>query len=297
MGNYDENGGGGSGISGRLIGAIIIALIALFMYWSHVQENPVTGERQHISMTPDQEIRLGLQSAPEMAHEMGGELSSDDPREEEVSYIGQYLVQHTVAAHSPWKFKFHVVNDPKTVNAFALPGGQVFITLGLLNKLQTEAQLAGVLGHEMGHVIERHTAQQMAKSQLGNMLVAAVATASYDPHSSSHYNPAVIAAVVNQMFQLKYSRHDESEADQWGVKLMSAAGFDPRAMIGLLKILKESVGSGGRMPQMFQTHPNPDLRIKQIGQYLQEHPPAAGLSEGRRLKNGVPISGSLQDEN
>lgn len=272
-----------NGFRGRIIGAIVIALIGFAFYMSQTQINPVTGEKQHISISTDQEIRLGLESAPEMAREMGGELSSTDPRTAEVQRIGALIVTHTDAATSPWKFKFHLLADTQTINAFALPGGQVFITLGLLNKLQTEAQLAGVLSHEIGHVLERHSAQQMAKSQLGQMFVVAAGTAASDPNNPGGFtNATMIAGVVNHMFQLRYSRHDESEADQWGLKLMTQTGFDPRAMIEVMEILKAS-GGKEHGPEIFQTHPNPDLRIQQIKAYLTEHPPSGDLSEGRNL--------------
>src|SRR5262249_13816463 len=144
------------------------------------------------------------------------------------------LVDNTVAHQSPWKFNFHLLADTHTINAFALPGGQIFITMGLLNELQTEAQLAGVLAHEMGHVIERHSAQQMSTSQLGQILTMAVGTAAGNQSNSAYQ----IAAVVNQAMQLKYSRGDELEADTWGLKLMATAGFDPRAMVDVMKVLK-----------------------------------------------------------
>lgn len=266
----------------RIIAGIVIALIGFGLYMSQTQVNPVTGKKQHVAISPDQEIRLGLESAPAMAREMGGEVSPNDPRTAEVQRIGTLIVNHTDASKSPWKFKFHLLADNQTINAFALPGGQVFITQGLLNKLQTEAQLAGVLSHEIGHVLERHSAQQMAKSQLGQMLVFATGTATSDPNTGSNTNAAMVAAVINHMFQLRYSRHDESEADQWGLKLMVQSGFDPRAMIEVMKILKASAG-GGHSPEIFQTHPNPDLRIEQIKAYLAEHPPSGNLSEGRNL--------------
>lgn len=278
---YNGQRPGGSGLKGRIIIALVIAAIGFIMYLSNSEINPVTGEKQHISLSPDQEIRLGLQSAPLMAQKMGGEVPESDPKAIEVQKIGNMIIQNTDIKKSPWKFKFHLLADQKTVNAFALPGGQIFITLGLLNKLQTEAQLAGVLSHEIGHVIERHTAQQMAKSQLGNVLVTAVATGATDPSNPSQ-TPAAIASLVNQMFQLRYSRADESEADQWGLKLMNQLGFDPRAMIEVMKILKASSGSGGG-PEMFQTHPNPDLRIAQIEEYLKKHPPGE-TKQGRDLK-------------
>lgn len=267
---------------GRLFIALIIAVIGILMYMSNTQENPVTGEKQHVSLTPDQEIHLGLESAPEMAREMGGEVPSSDPRSQEVNKIGNLLIQKTEASRSPWKFQFHLLQDPKTVNAFALPGGQIFITLGLYNALQNEAELAGVLGHEMGHVIQRHSAQQMAKNQLGQMLVVAVATGASDQQGHGQ-NAAMIAAMVNQMIQLKYSRADESEADSWGLQLMSKAGFDPYAMVQVMQVLKEASQGHGRGPDFIQSHPDPDLRIERIKEYLKTHPPLPGLSEGNAL--------------
>lgn len=286
MGMYDDRQqGGGGGFSGRFIIALIIAAVGLFMYWNQTQINPVTHQKQHVKMSPDQEIKLGLQSAPEMAREMGGEVPSSDSRSQEVSKVGLYILSTSIAKDSPWKFKFHLLADDKTINAFALPGGQIFITLGLYNKLQTEAELAGVLSHEMGHVIERHSSQQMAKSQLGDFLIAAVAVGSNQDHAN---NAAAVAAMVNHMFQLRYSRHDESEADLWGVKLMEQAGYNPQAMVQVLEILK--AGDRGHAPEMFLTHPNPDHRIQQIKEYLQKNPPKPGLKEGDSLEHSRGLS-------
>lgn len=266
----------------RLLGALFIAGIAFFMYMTNTQENPVTGVKQHVAMTPSEEVRLGIQSAPQMASEMGGELSTNDPKYIEVNKIGKQIVAQTEAHKGPWKFQFHVVADSKTINAFALPGGQVFITLGLLNDLQTEAQLAGVLSHEMGHVIQRHAAQQMAKGQLGQMLVVAATQVGSDNQQAN--GAAIIASVVNQMLQLRYSRHDELEADQWGLKLMAEAGYDPKAMLEVMAILKKASGSG-HTPEMLQTHPHPEARMEQINIYLEKNPPARNLTEGKRLKD------------
>lgn len=273
---YNQNRG--SGCSGRLMMAVIIALVGLFMYMNQTEVNPVTHQKQHVSLTPADEIKLGLESAPQMSREMGGEVPSSDPRAKIVQAMGQFLVDNTLAHKSPWKFQFHLLGDDKTVNAFALPGGQVFITLGLYDLLQTQAQLAGVLAHEMGHVIERHSAQQMATNQFGQILTVAVGTAASDQSAI----PYQVAAVVNQAMQMSYSREDELEADTWGLKLMEAVGFDPRAMIQVMNILKAASPEGHSM-EMFQTHPNPDLRIKQIEAYLKTNPPPAGLSEGKPL--------------
>lgn len=282
QGGYRDQPPPQRGINGRLIAALLMAMVAIMMYYGSSQENPITGERQHVSLTPGQEVRLGLESAPLMSRQMGGEVSANDPRYLEVQKIGNYIVDNTDAKKSPWKFKFHLLADTKTVNAFALPGGQIFITLGLYNKLKTEAQLAGVLSHEMGHVIQRHSAQQMAKSQLGGTLVTAVGVGTGDERGGT--TAAMLAAsVVNQMMQLRYSRHDESEADQWGLRLMSQVGFTPVAMIEVMKILKAAGGGGGGTLAIFQTHPDPDLRIEQINAYLKEHPPSPKLTEGKAL--------------
>lgn len=290
QGGYPPSSGGG-GFKARLLGALMIALVGLAMFYFRAEENPVTGERQHVSISPAEEVRLGLQSAPEMTRQMGGEVPLNDPRAAEVSRIGQYILSKNITKEIPWKFKFHLLADTKTINAFALPGGQIFITLGLLNKLQTEAQLAGVLSHEMGHVIERHSAQQMAKSDLGKYLATAVgAIASDDPNTAR--SATQVAFVVNQMIQLRYSRHDESQADTWGLKLMSQAGYTPLAMIEVLKILKEASGGGEGGIDFFKSHPNPDLRIEQVQAYLKEHPPASGLTEGKNLNEIFRESGS-----
>lgn len=282
MGIYDNDPrqqGGGRSFRTRLIIALAIAFMGWVMYMSQTEENPVTGVKQHVAISPDQEIRLGLESAPTMAHQMGGEVSNSDPRKGTVVALGNLLVENTLAKKSPWKFQFHLLADDETVNAFALPGGQIFITLGLYDKLQNEAQLAGVLGHEMGHVIERHTAEQMAKDRLGQSLVMAAGTAASQDNSRTPY---MIAAFVNQMVQLRYGRQDESEADEWGVKLMSQAGFDPKEMLVVMEVLKAS-GGGGHSPEIFQSHPNPDLRMVQIKEYLKAHPPAPNLSKGKAL--------------
>ncbi len=284
MGLFDTQGDGQRRSSPLIMAAIIIA-VGFFMYLSQTEKNPITGEKQHISLTPEQEIRLGLQAAPEMAAQMGGEIPASDPHAQEVQKIGNEIIAHSLAHKGPWHFQFHLLADSNTVNAFALPGGQIFITLGLLNRLQTEAQLAGVLAHEAGHVIQRHSAQQMAKGQLGQILVMATGVGASDPNNPSQAQQiAAVANIVNQITQLHYSRHDELEADQWGLRLMSEAGYDPKAMLEVMNILEQAV-PGGHQPEMLQTHPYPEHRIEHIKEYLEQHPQSKTLTEGRNLKD------------
>ena len=280
------------GINFRVILAILIGVGGLIAYVSKRSVNPVTGETQYVSMSPQQEIALGLQSAPQMASQMGGDTPLSDPRAEFVSEVGQHIVHDSDAGkpQSPYadNFQFHLLNDEQTINAFALPGGQIFITLGLYEKLQNEAQLAGVLGHETGHVINRHAAQHMAKSQLGGMLAAAVGVGASgaDQNGRSHgYSAAIIAQVVNNMAQLKFSRKDETEADTYGLKYMAQAGYDPQEMLGVMEILKQA-SAGGRQPEFLQTHPLPETRLTEIAAKLKEMYPngiPSNLTKGRPL--------------
>jgi predicted Zn-dependent protease len=205
-------------------------------------------------------------------------VPASDPDTQLVQRIGQYVHDHSTAAKSPYQYQFHLLNDRQTVNAFALPGGQVFITRGLLDKLSDTAMLAGVLGHETGHVVERHSAQQVEKQKLGQALVTATAVGSQNGGRNG-----AMAAMVNQLVQLHYSRDDESQADACGLQFMTEAGFDPRAMIDVMKVLQQISGSG-KTPEFMQTHPDPGNRIEAIQQWLDEHPDRAST-----LTRGEPI--------
>lgn len=279
MSYYYGNRSGGLPI--RWIIGAAIALIGVIAYWTSTQVNPVTHENQHVSLSPAQETALGEQSAPTMAAQMGGEMPADNPRTQEVQAIGDRVWRRSDAAKSPYMFHYHLLRDRKTINAFALPGGEVFITEGLLDRLKTEGELAGVLGHETGHVVERHVAQQMAKGQLGNMLVTATGVAASGNRHG--FSETMTAELVNKMTQLHYSREDESQADLCGLRYMTQAGYDPRAMLHVMQVLQQVTNEqGGRPPQMLQTHPYPEQRMQQIQAWIQ-----------KTFPNGVP--GNLAD--
>ncbi|MBS1989003.1 MAG: M48 family metalloprotease [Cyanobacteria bacterium SZAS LIN-2] len=251
----------GPRISLRIIFALIVAAFSLFAYFSHSTYNPVTNQKQHVDMTPEQETALGLQSAPEMANEYGG--PAHDPQgQAEVDRIGSELVSKTDAGKTPYHYQFHLLADPRTVNAFALPGGQIFITEGLFKHLDTDGELAGVLAHEVGHVVARHSAQQLAKQNLTQGLTGAAVIAAYDPNDRNSRYKADMAILIGQVVGLKFGRNDELEADKLGVRFASDAGYDPRAMIKVMEILDQVAKS--RTPEFFSTHPNPEHRIEHI---------------------------------
>ena len=256
-------GGGRRGLSGRLIIGLIIAGFILFRYYSNQQVNPLTGEKQHVSISPEQEIQLGLQSAPQMAQKHGG-LHPDQRAQDFVDEVGQRLVDNTIVRQSEYQFDFHLLRDDKVVNAFALPGGQVFITAALFQKLDTEDQLAGVLGHEVGHVIHRHGAERIAKMELTQGLTGAAVVAAGD------YGTAQAAQMIGSLINMKYGRDQELESDDWGVRLMLEAGYDPIALIGVMDIL-EAASGGQRVPEFQSTHPSPENRRDKIREAIERY--------------------------
>ncbi len=260
----------------KFIIAILIAAVSLVTYWCNTEQNEFTGEEQHVDMTVEQEIALGLQAAPEMASQYGG-LHPDQEAAARIKEIGQQLVQSTDVSGTPYQFDFHLLADEQTVNAFALPGGQIFITAGLLRRLSTEGQVAGVLGHEIGHVVARHSAEQLAKAKLTQGLSGAAAIATYDPDNPASRTGAIAAAMVGKLLNMRYGREDELESDRLAVRLTGQTGYDPRAMIEVMRILGEASG-GASGPEFTQTHPNPGNRIAEIEQAIQEEYP-----------NGLPV--------
>ncbi len=230
--------------------------MAVGSYTCSTEYNPVTGEEQHLALAPHQEIALGLQAKPQMMAQHGG--PHPDPRlQEGVQRVGRKIVEESGAGATDWRFEFTLLSDPKVVNAFALPGGQVFLTAALLERLGTEGQLAGVLGHEIGHVVARHGAQQMAKQQLTEGITGAVIVA------SGATTEAKLAAMVGQLVNMSYGREDELQSDELGVRFMSEAGYDPRALIEVMRILEEASG-GGAPPEFMSTHPSTGNRVATI---------------------------------
>ena len=261
---------------GRVIIALVIAAISGIAYLTNTQVNPVTGEKQRVAMSPEQEVALGVQSAPQMAAQFGGPLP-ETAVQGYVKEIGRRLVAASAAKNSPYRFDFHVLRDPETINAFALPGGQIFITAALLKRLENEAQLAGVLGHEIGHVIGRHSAEHLAKAQLTQGLVSAAGIAGASDYSSGQA-AAMIANMVGSMVNMRFGRADELESDVLGVHYMVDAGYDPRALKDVMRILAES-RSGSPQPEFLSTHPDPGNRTQRIEQEI------AALFAGRGPAN------------
>jgi len=258
----------------RLILGLLFVGFGLLNYWLNVSPNPVTGEQQRVALSPEEEVILGRQGQQEVVSQSGG-LHPDSALQRYIDQIGQRVVQESQASESPYPFEFHVLNNPDLINAFALPGGQIFITTGLLNELDSEAQLAGVLGHEVGHVVARHGAEHLARRQLGAILVNAIGVAASDDLQTGR-QAAAIAQAINQLVNLRYGREDELESDRLGLQFMTAADYNPQGLVELMQIF-EAAQSAGRPPEFLSTHPNPENRVVRLQEIIQEAYP-----------NGVP---------
>lgn len=244
----------------RILIGVLIAGFGLVRYCSSMEENPYTGTTQAISMNPQEEIAIGLANAPKMIQEYGG-MYPDQQLQSYVDMVGQRLVESTVATETPYQYEFHLLSDPETINAFALPGGQIFITYALYSKLENEDQLAGVLGHEIGHVIGRHSSERIANTELWQTMAQGADVGVGAGNAVSQLGMTKL---------LTNGRGDELESDDLGVRFMIKAGYNPNEMIGVMQILKAAAGPS-RVPEFQSTHPDPDNRMDQIRESIRKY--------------------------
>ncbi len=243
------------------------------------QTNPVTGQSQFNLVTLDQDIAMGAEAAPQYLEAFGGQVDAPVVRQY-VSDIGQRMAALSHLPDLPWRF---YVVDSDVVNAFALPGGHVFVTRGLLEMFDNEAELAAVLGHEIGHVTYRHSAQQITSQTVLNvgLSVGASAAGAEGDELRQIYN--IGTQVGNMAFLLPYSRRHEMQSDQVGLRYMVQAGYDPRAMVTMLDKLARAAG-GARPPLFLSTHPYPEDRADEVRQIINEQ--YAGSVSGGTLRTG-----------
>ncbi len=244
----------------RIFIGLAIVAFAFIKKCNNTEQNEYTGRSQHITMSPDQEIAIGLQSAPEMAQQHGG-LYPDERLQAYVDQVGRKLVQNSIARETPYKYDFHLLADDRTINAFALPGGQCFITYALFKQLNEE-QLAGVLGHEIGHVIGRHSAERIASSEFWRTATMGATVGAGDIGN--------VVGSIGQNTLLKNGRGDELESDELGVLFMIQSGYNPNEMIEVMRILKAAAGPN-RVPEFQSTHPDPENRIEKIKEAIAKY--------------------------
>jgi predicted Zn-dependent protease len=219
--------------------------------------NPATGRRQLMLVSEAQEVAMGRAADQEVAGAYG--LYPDPEVQAYVDGLGQRLAATSERPDLPWSFK---VVDDAAVNAFALPGGFIYVTRGIMTHLSTEAELVAVLGHEIGHVTARHSASQMSKQQLamGGLVLGMVVKPELQRFGE------MVQQGLGLLF-LKFGRDAENEADELGLRYMTGEAYDPREMLevfGILDGVTRAEGGGARMPDWLSTHPSPGNRLARI---------------------------------
>jgi predicted Zn-dependent protease len=214
--------------------------------------NPATGKSEVMLVSEGQEIAMGKENDPAIVAQMG--LVQDEGLQRYVSGLGLALAKTSERPNLPWTFR--VLDDP-TVNAFAVPGGFIYVTRGILVHLNSEAELVTVLGHEVGHVTARHSASQMSKSQLANL--GLMAGMIIEPEFAEY---AQIASQGLSMLFLKFGRDDERESDALGLRYMRRTGHDPRQAPQVFTLLSRvsNASPSGRVPTWLSSHPDPEDR-------------------------------------
>jgi metalloendopeptidase OMA1, mitochondrial len=219
---------------------------------------PVTGRNQLILLPESQDADMGLQAYQQIKQEE--KVSSNAALNERVQTVGRRIA--AVSGHPEWDWQFTLFDNPEP-NAFALPGGKVGVYTGLFKVAQNDAQLAAVMGHEVGHAIARHGAERMSHGILAQLGGVAVGAATGSQAMVDLYSQAATLGVI-----LPYSRGQESEADEIGLMLMAEAGYDPREAIKLWQNFEAL--SGERPPEFLSTHPAEGTRIERLQELMPE---------------------------
>ncbi|MEM9291751.1 MAG: M48 family metalloprotease [Acidobacteriota bacterium] len=242
---------------------LLILLLPLLTSTVGCATNPATGRSQVMLLSEEQERALGEQAKTEMLALYG---EYDDPElQDYVRALGHDLAAKSERPDLAWEF--YLLDDP-LVNAFALPGGYVFITRGILSHLDNEAELAAILGHEVGHVVARHSANQISKQQLYSAGLL-IGTLMLDPEDRAW---GALASAGLQVAFLQFSRDDEREADLLGLRYIEKVGYDPRPMPDVFETLDRVSAAAGAQgpPTWLRTHPTGADRVSRLNGAIGE---------------------------
>jgi beta-barrel assembly-enhancing protease len=250
--------------------ALCLALLIAFPAWSAKSVvAPQLPDPGHPSMSRQKQEQLGLQTAAEVYKQMPV-LPDSSPVTQYVQRLGKKLVTVIPPQHS-WPYQFHVIQQTD-INAFALPGGPIFINIGTINAADSEAELAGVMSHEMSHVYMQHSAKQAPKQEWANILGALGGLLGGAAGDLAQMGIQFGAGTL----LMKYSRGDEAQADAVGAIIMYKAGYDPRAMAEFFQKIEKLSGNGG--PQFLSDHPNPGNRVEAVAKEIAHWPPEKYLA-------------------
>jgi len=246
-----------------------LVLSFAFCFAAGCATNPITGEEQLMFISEDQDVQIGREYAPEVEKQLGGRIR-DEALQNYVDTVGQRIVR--ISHRSNWQYHFTVVNH-SMVNAMALPGGYIFVTKGMLEKITTEAQLAALLAHETVHVVARHSAAAMSQQIGMSMLVQGLGVSGAMPNSEAAYR---LTQLTWQLIGLKYSRENEREADLYGMDYMVQAGYNPSGAVELMQMLQQQ--DQFKPVEFLSSHPSPENRILYLRSRAQtRYPNVANL--------------------
>lgn len=249
-------------------GMCCVALLSSALALSGCSTNPSTGREQLLLVSEDEVGTMGMQAAPELIKEYGGQIQSRAIRDY-VNEVGAKLARHVEPEYKDIKWEYFVL-DSDVINAFALPPGKVFMSRGLMAKLGSEAELAAVLGHEMGHITARHVSERLSQAMLVQGVAEGASAAVSGTEGAVGQLVPLVVGFGGQGYLLKFSRDQESEADSQGLKYMTKAGYDPRASLKVMQVLMGD-DEGGRPPEFFSTHPDPERRYNDLQNLIQSH--------------------------
>ncbi len=236
--------------------------LLLFLIITGCAVNPVTGEKEFSVVTEAQELAIGKQNYP-VTTQINNGIFQDELLQIYVDEVGGNLASFSHRPNLP--YEFNVVNS-STINAYALPGGKISITRGLLSKLKNEDQLAGILGHEIGHVAARHSASQMSRQVLSSVAEAGFEAflAAGDVKSRELYTMS--SSIAAGLLFLRYSRVQETQSDYLGLEYMARAGYNPTGYLEAMKTIQRSQKTEpSRIKAMFRSHPLTSERVERVG--------------------------------
>lgn len=268
----------------RLLAAVAVAGLA-----TACATNPVTGKQQLALVSEQQEIQLGRETDQQVVQQLG--LYPDEELQRYVDSVGQRLARDSERPELPWTFR---VVDDASVNAFALPGGFIYLTRGILGHFNNEAEMAAVLGHEIGHVTARHGVERISKSQLASLGLGLGMI--FVPELRNYGD---LAQTGLGLLFLKYGRDDERQADDLGLRYMADEGYDPRQMPSVFRTLERvsQVQGQGRLPDWLSSHPAPASRAERISGEVANLVAAGGAGQVDRAEYMARLDGIVFGEN
>src|SRR3989442_2818178 len=262
---------------------LILAALALALVGSPLgcARNPVTGKRQIVLVSESEEIAMGRQSDPQVRQEYG--IVENQALQNYAQAMGRKLVAVSHRPNLEWHF---TVVDSSVVNAFAIPGGYVYLTRGILAYLGSEAELAGVMGHEIGHVTARHSVRQITRQQLAQLGLGVGSVLSPTFGQLGNAAPSGFGLLF-----LRFSRDDEREADRLGVEYAARAAYDPRQVSNFFDVLGRLSAAGDRqtIPGWLSTHPDPPQRVEATRMLAEQWIQMLGLTDERMVVDRDPF--------